>query len=92
MKSVCEISGSRGGNYEDDCLQGCCTLQCGRSLPMRQEVLAASIIRAMMMEAVNTFEMSVNFYQTTWCNIPEDSHLDEHCPQLIVLWCKREEG
>jgi hypothetical protein len=28
-----------------------------------------------MMEAANTFETSVTFYQTTRCNIPEDSHL-----------------
>jgi hypothetical protein len=39
------------------------------------EVLAASIIRAMMIEAPSTSEMSVNFYQTTRCNNPEDSHL-----------------
>jgi hypothetical protein len=30
---------------------------------------------ALMMEAVNTSETSVNFYQTTRRNIPEDSHL-----------------
>jgi hypothetical protein len=30
---------------------------------------------ALMMEAVSTSEMLVNFYQTTQCNIPEDSHL-----------------
>jgi hypothetical protein len=38
----------------------------------------ASIIRAMKMEAVNTSETSVNFYETTPCNIPEDSH-----PQFV---------
>jgi hypothetical protein len=27
------------------------------------------------MEAVSTSETSVNFYQTTWRNIPEESHL-----------------
>jgi hypothetical protein len=48
-------------------------------------VLAASIIRAitlmmeaasiaLKMEAVSTSETSVNFYQTTRRNIPEDSH------------------
>jgi hypothetical protein len=37
-------------------------------------VLAASIIRAMI-EAVNTSETSVNFYQTIRRNISEDSHL-----------------
>jgi hypothetical protein len=36
------------------------------------EKLTASIMRTMV-EAVNS-EMSVNIYQTTWCNIPEDSH------------------
>jgi hypothetical protein len=36
-------------------------------------VLAASII-ALMMEAAGISEMLVNFYQTSWCNIPEDRH------------------
>jgi hypothetical protein len=36
-------------------------------------VLAASIIRAI--EAETTSEILVNFYQTTRCNNPEDSHL-----------------
>jgi hypothetical protein len=39
------------------------------------EVLAASIIRALMMEAASTSEKSVNFNQTTLRNNPEDSHL-----------------
>jgi hypothetical protein len=38
-------------------------------------MLTASIIIILMMEAVSTSETSVNFYQTTWRNIPEDSHL-----------------
>jgi hypothetical protein len=40
------------------------------------EVLTASIIRAMNKPraAVGTSEMSVNFYETTLCNNPEDSH------------------
>jgi hypothetical protein len=29
----------------------------------------------MMMEAVSSSEMLVNTYQTTQCNIPEDSHI-----------------
>jgi hypothetical protein len=37
------------------------------------EVLATSIIA--LMEAASSSEMSVNFYQTTWRNIPRDSHL-----------------
>jgi hypothetical protein len=41
-------------------------------------VLAASIIReksALIKEAATTSETSVNFYQTTRRNDPEDSHL-----------------
>jgi hypothetical protein len=38
------------------------------------EMLAAFFIRAMM-EAAGTSEVLVNFYQTAWCNNPEDSHL-----------------
>jgi hypothetical protein len=30
------------------------------------------------MEAVRTSETSVNFYQTVWCNISEDTHLRTH--------------
>jgi hypothetical protein len=30
---------------------------------------------ALNLEAASTSEMSVNFYQTTQCNNPEDSHL-----------------
>jgi hypothetical protein len=28
-----------------------------------------------IVEVASTSETSVNFYQTTWCNIPEDGHL-----------------
>jgi hypothetical protein len=34
-----------------------------------------ALIIALMMEAVNTSETSVNCYQTTRCNSTEDSHL-----------------
>jgi hypothetical protein len=33
---------------------------------------------APMMEAASTSETSVNFNQTTWYNIPKDSHLQTH--------------
>jgi hypothetical protein len=39
------------------------------------EVLTTSIIIVLMMEAVSTSKTSVNFYDTTRRNIPEDSHL-----------------
>jgi hypothetical protein len=37
------------------------------------EVLVASVIIALMMEAASTSETWVNFYQTTRLNIPENS-------------------
>jgi hypothetical protein len=42
-----------------------------------EEILAASIIRAiaLTMEGASTSERSVNFYQTTRRNNPENSHL-----------------
>jgi hypothetical protein len=50
-------------------------------------MITASIIRAMMthplmMEAVIIFETSVNFYQTTRDNIPEDSHFHTRLDKL----------
>jgi hypothetical protein len=36
--------------------------------------LTASVI-TLTTEAVTSSETSVNIYQTTWCYIPEDSHL-----------------
>jgi hypothetical protein len=38
--------------------------------------LTLRAIIALMMEAASTSETSVNFYQTTRRNIPEDSHLN----------------
>jgi hypothetical protein len=39
-----------------------------------QAVVPALI--TLMMEAARTYEMSVNFYQTTWRYSPEDSRLN----------------
>jgi hypothetical protein len=33
----------------------------------------------LVMEAARTSETLVNFYQTTWCYNPEDSHLHNWC-------------
>jgi hypothetical protein len=38
------------------------------------------VIITLMMEAISTSEMSVSFYQTTRCNIPEDSYLSSYLP------------
>jgi hypothetical protein len=43
-------------------------------------MLAASIIRGLMMEAASTSETLANFYQITWHNNPEDSHLHSSGP------------
>jgi hypothetical protein len=44
------------------------------------EVLTACII-TLMTEAVSTSETSVNFFETKWRNIPEDSYL--HFPSYL---------
>jgi hypothetical protein len=46
-------------------------------------MLTASTI-VLMMEAVSTSETLVNFYQTTWHNIPEGSHF--HATNSLKLW------
>jgi hypothetical protein len=47
------------------------------------EVLAASIIKSMMIEAAKTSETSVKFYQTTGLNIAGDSHLHTCCHENL---------
>jgi hypothetical protein len=53
------------------------------------EVLAASIIIALMVEAARTFETFVNFYQTTWRYNPEDSHLRTHRHENLKSYLNR---
>jgi hypothetical protein len=43
------------------------------NMHVREIVLVKAI--ALMMAAVSTSETSINFYQTTRRNVPEDSHL-----------------
>jgi hypothetical protein len=38
---------------------------------------------ALMMEALSTSEMLVNFYKTTCCNIPEEYYLNTHCHENL---------
>jgi hypothetical protein len=53
-------------------------------------VLAAALIRkviatiSLILVAANIYEMSVTFYQTTLCKIPENSHL---VLPLLVYFC-----
>jgi uncharacterized paraquat-inducible protein A len=39
---------------------------------------ALDLLVTLMMEAVNTSEISANFYETSQRNIPEDCHLHTH--------------
>jgi hypothetical protein len=76
------ILGSHCSDYEDGCLLVCSSMKTGMSLPTFSEVCTASIMRVMvtlMTEAVWTFEMSVNLYQSTQRYNPAVSHL-----QLVV--------
>jgi hypothetical protein len=41
-------------------------------------VVAPCRVITLMMEAARASETLVNFYQTTWCYNPEDSHLRTH--------------
>jgi hypothetical protein len=47
------------------------------------EVLAAAIIRAVMLKAARISETPVNFCQTTSRKILEDSHLHTHCSESL---------
>jgi hypothetical protein len=48
------------------------------------DVLTDSIV--LMMKVVSTSETSVRFYQTTRCNIPEDSHLHSSLLQIQLTY------
>jgi hypothetical protein len=41
-------------------------------------VNSSEILITLMMEALSTSETSVDFYEATRCNIPEDSHFHTH--------------
>jgi hypothetical protein len=72
---VCEISGSQGGEYENDSFLGYCAVQSRRIWQLFQRWVGAYWFIALMMEAERTSETSVNFCETIWRNIPEGCHL-----------------
>jgi hypothetical protein len=39
-----------------------------------------------MLEAVSTSETSAIVYQTTWPNIPEDSHINFKTAYTLTIW------
>lgn len=49
-------------------------------------ILCCAVLQtlAYVSEAVSTSEISANFYKTTQCNAPEDSHLHTHCQFVTV--------
>jgi hypothetical protein len=75
---------------------GCCAVQSGTKLPTFQRCLAASIIRAisLMMEVASTCQTSVNFYETTRRNNPEDSHLHwrRYLVNILITNCRYRPG
>jgi hypothetical protein len=56
---------------EDGCFLGCCTMQSGRS----SQTFKRCLLPPSLGRWLSTSETSVKFYQTTWCNNPEDSNL-----------------
>jgi hypothetical protein len=43
-------------------------------------------MKALMMDAVNTSETLVNFYEITWRNIPENGHISHLNMQMLIFW------
>jgi hypothetical protein len=84
MKQV-RVSGSHGGEYENDCRPCCCAVYSGGLRTFRRFRAIA------LMEEVITSETSVNLYQTTQRNTTEDNHLRKlnslNCLKSDVLAC-----
>jgi rubrerythrin len=57
---------------------------------MLRRVVSQKLTDALMMEAVSTSETSINIYETTQHNIPEDSHL--HTARLLLSLIGNEEN
>jgi hypothetical protein len=49
-------------------------------------LMVVSMKMAVFMVAACTSETLVNFYQTTWCNDPEDSHLQNDISKKGGTW------
>jgi hypothetical protein len=63
-------------------------LPCLTGSHISKRFLARDQLIALMIEAASTSETSVNFYQTTRCNNPEDSHLQLHNQaECVIVKC-----
>jgi hypothetical protein len=58
-------------------------LPCPTGSHTSNQLLVHSKLIALMMKAASTSKTPVSFYQTTWCNIPEDSHLHTRCHENL---------
>jgi hypothetical protein len=50
-----------------------------------KSVLLMSVLITLMIQAVSISETSVNFYETTRCDIPEDNYLRPNISPVITL-------
>jgi hypothetical protein len=61
---MCDVGGSRSGEYEDNCLPGCNAVYFGRKVPA---------CRSLQMEAAGFLRRFKHICQTEW--VPEDSSI-----------------
>jgi hypothetical protein len=86
-ENVSEISGSHGGEYEDDSLLGIAPLFSLKYTDV-SEVRTASIIIALMMEAVSSYLIHGDTHRKTAIFIPVTiitSNLTNFCVPLILF-------
>jgi hypothetical protein len=84
-------SSARQKNTEYGRFLCCSAVWTGISLPMFQRslLLPSSTTIALMMEAVQTSETSVNLYQSTRRYNPEDGHLHSHRPENLKSYLEK---
>jgi hypothetical protein len=51
-------------------------------------VASCSLVQATSRQAAGSYETSINFYQTVWCNNPGDSHSVLHLRTVgtFIMW------
>jgi hypothetical protein len=84
----CEMWGSHGIDFDDDCLLSCCAVYSSTGSPTFHRWLLITLIK----KAASTSETSVNFYRSARRNNSEDSHLStqevrDRCPVDSLKYC-----